>query len=178
MTLVPRSFAAVTACKSTTAMPGNASLSGRRILSCARAAMEPLQTGCASGSHPCATRVNPFYWCNPGARWVGALMLPAATNHRLHPNIDESRNLLVQDLLYSGGLAQLGYVGGVGVVPRTLPENTDSATRYHTDGLRAVLFFVTRPLTLSDIEILDWVPMLQQREAEAAAKNPDQQPGE
>jgi len=88
-----------------------------------------------------------------------------------HPNIDESRNLLVQDLLYSGGLAQLGYVGGVGVVPRTLPENTDSATRYHTDGLRAVLFFVTRPLALSDIEILDWVPVLQQRETKAAENN-------
>lgn len=92
---------------------------------------------------------------------------------QLHPNIDESRSLLIQDLLYSGGLAQLGFVTGVGAVPRTLLENTDSAPRYHTDGLRAVLFFVTRPLTLSDIEILDWVPVLQQRETEAAAKNPN-----
>ena len=45
--------------------------------------------------------------------------------------------------------------------------------RYHSDGLRAVLFFVTRPLAISDIEILDWVPILQQREVEAAAKNAD-----
>jgi hypothetical protein len=91
----------------------------------------------------------------------------------LHPNVDESRNLLIQDLMYSGGVARLGFVGGVGAVPRTPAENTDSDRRYHTDGLRAVLFFVTRPLAISEIEILDWVPILQQREAEAAAKNAD-----
>jgi hypothetical protein len=91
----------------------------------------------------------------------------------LHPNVDESRNLLIQDLMYSGGVARLGYVGGVGAVPRTPAENTDSDRGYHSDGLRAVLFFVTRPLAISEIEILDWVPILQQREAEAAEKNAD-----
>lgn len=57
--------------------------------------------------------------------------------------------------------------------PETLQESTNSDIHYYTDGLRAVLFFVTRPLALSDIIILDWVPLLQQREAEAAAKNTD-----
>ena len=97
---------------------------------------------------------------------------------QLHPNVDESRNLLIQDLMYSGGLAQLGFVGGVGAVPGTPADNPDNDTRYHTDGLRAVLFFVTRPLAISDIETLDWVPFLQQREAEAAVKNANKQPGE
>ena len=73
--------------------------------------------------------------------------------------------------MYSGGLAQLGFVDGVRAVPRTSAENTDSDIHYHTDGLRAVLFFVTRPLAISDIELLDWVPLLQQREAKAAEKN-------
>jgi hypothetical protein len=27
---------------------------------------------------------------------------------------------------------------------------------YYTDGLRAVLFFESRPYTLSDIEMLEW----------------------
>jgi hypothetical protein len=72
----------------------------------------------------------------------------------------------------------LGFVAGAGPVPGTSADNTDSDSRYHTDGLRAVLFFVTRPLAISDIEILDWVPILQQREAEAAVKNANKQPGE
>ncbi len=92
---------------------------------------------------------------------------------KLHPNVDESRNLQIQDLMYSGGLAQLGYVGGVGAVSKTLQESPDSEIHYYTDGLRAVLFFVTRPLAMSDIKILDWVPYLQQREAEATANHTD-----
>ncbi|MCY1305719.1 hypothetical protein D9M70_555420 [compost metagenome] len=35
---------------------------------------------------------------------------------------------------------------------------TLGGARYFTDGLRAVMFFVTRPLSLSDLEILDWEP--------------------
>ena len=95
-------------------------------------------------------------------------------DRQLHPNVDETRNLIIQDLLYSGGLAQLGFVGGVGQLPEALAEKDGSGTLYYTDGLRAVLFFVTRPLTLSDIKILDWVPLLQQRETETAADHPDQ----
>jgi len=103
----------------------------------------------------------------------GRFALASSNKPQLHPDIDESRDLLIQDLVYSGGLAQLGFVGGVGTVPETLSENADSNSRYHTDGLRAVLFFVTRPLAISDIEFLDWVPVLQQLEAEATEKNTD-----
>ena len=105
-------------------------------------------------------------------RPVGGRFSDASDGGRpLHPNVDETRNLIIQDLLYSGGLAQLGFVGGVGHVPEARAEKDGSDTLYYTDGLRAVLFFVTRPLTLSDIEILDWVPLLQQRESEAAVNN-------
>ena len=103
----------------------------------------------------------------------GRFELATSNESQLHPDVDETRNLLVQDLLYSGGLAQLGFIGGVGAVAEAPIENTDSELRYHTDGLRAVLFFVTRPLSLSEIKTLDWVPLLQQRGAEAAAKNTD-----
>lgn len=107
-------------------------------------------------------------------RPLGGRFAVADSNElQLHPNVDESRNLLIQDLMYSGGLARLGFVRGVGAVPRTPAENTDSDSRYHSDGLRAVLFFVTRPLAISDIEVLDWVPILQQREVEAAERNAD-----
>lgn len=72
----------------------------------------------------------------------------------LHGDVDEARNLLVQDMMYSGGLEKLGFVGGVGA-----SSGTDGGVRYHTDGLRAVLFFSTRPSSMADVEILDWVPL-------------------
>jgi len=93
----------------------------------------------------------------------------------LHPEVDEARNLLIQDLLYSGGLAKLGFVNGVGAASVANPRDSVGETAYYTDGLRAVLFFVTRPRSLSEVEILDWVPYLERREAAAAAENRNRQ---
>ena len=78
----------------------------------------------------------------------------------LEPTFDEIRYLLIQDLLYSGGLEKLAFIPGV---ETTLP---DGSSRYHTDGLRSVLFLTNRPLSLSDLEILDWYPALKIQEAE------------
>ncbi len=85
----------------------------------------------------------------------------------LHPNVDETRNLVIQDLLYSGGLAKLGFVEGVTPVSEEQWLNDPGTFSYHSDGLRAVLFVVTRPLSLSDVEILDWVPALKMQVEEA-----------
>lgn len=81
----------------------------------------------------------------------------------LHGDIDEARNLLIQDMMYSGGLEKLGFIYGVGAASRQHPRMTLGNTAYHTDGLRAVLFFATRPLSLSQVQFLDWVPYLEQR---------------
>ena len=48
--------------------------------------------------------------------------------------------------------------GGVRQVPRVALLG---GARYHTDGLRATLFLATRPLSLSDVEFLDWAPYLE-----------------
>ena len=90
---------------------------------------------------------------------------------KLHPNVDEVRNILIQDMLYSGGLGKLAFEYGVGATAPNEYRDTLNGDRYYTDGLRAVLFFVTRPLALSDIQILDWVPYLQELESKAATEN-------
>ena len=36
------------------------------------------------------------------------------------------------------------------------PRNTPGEGNYHTDGLRAVLFFEQRPFHLSEIGFLEW----------------------
>ncbi len=84
----------------------------------------------------------------------------------LHPDVDEARNLTIQDMMYSGGLGKLAFIEGVGQTTRDNPRTSLEGSSYYTDGLRAVMFFVTRPSTLSDVEILDWHPALRQREAE------------
>jgi hypothetical protein len=93
----------------------------------------------------------------------------------LHPNVDETRNLLIQDLLYSGGLARLGFVAGVGAAPVSQPRDSLEVAEYFTDGLRAILFLSSRPLALSEVEILDWAPYRERRE-EAAGADGNAQP--
>ena len=89
----------------------------------------------------------------------------------LHPAIDETRSLVLQDMLYSGGLEKLGFVEGVNPVTAEQQFNHPKEFTYQSDGLRAVLFIITRPLSLSDVEILDWVPALDRQVTEAIENN-------
>ena len=95
-------------------------------------------------------------------RPVGGRFVPrGAKDVVLHEDVDEARNLLIQDMMYSGGLDKLGFATGVGPASPTQPRTTLGGARYHTDGLRATLFLATRPLSLSDVEFLDWAPYLE-----------------
>ncbi|MFM0003712.1 LssY C-terminal domain-containing protein [Paraburkholderia dipogonis] len=89
----------------------------------------------------------------------------------LHGDVDEARNFLIQDLMYSGGLDKLGFVHGVGPSSQVHPRTTLNGAPYYTDGLRAVMFFATRPLSFTNVQILDWVPYLEQRESAARKEN-------
>ncbi|MFP4893437.1 LssY C-terminal domain-containing protein [Paraburkholderia sp. EG304] len=98
-------------------------------------------------------------------RPVGGRFAPRDEPHLiLQGNVDEARNYLIQDLMYSGGLDKLGFVNGVGAASPAHPRATVDGATYYTDGLRAVLFFTTRPRSLSEVEFLDWVPYLDKRE--------------
>jgi hypothetical protein len=105
-------------------------------------------------------------------RPVGGRFAPrGATGIVLHGDVDEARNVMIQDMMYSGGLDKLGFATGVGPASPTQPRTTLGGARYHTDGLRAVLFLGTRPLSLSDVDFLDWAPYLDLREPTASTEN-------
>lgn len=91
----------------------------------------------------------------------------------LHGDVDEARNFLVQDMMYSGGLEKLGFINGVGEAGGASPRSTFDGASYRTDGLRAVLFFATRPLSMSDVEVLDWVPYLERLEGAGHGQGDD-----
>jgi hypothetical protein len=75
---------------------------------------------------------------------------------RIEPDVDDARNDIVQDLLYSQALAKVGFVKGAGSVSAAGPRPTSDAASYHTDGLRAVMLFDRRPVALSQIQFFDW----------------------
>jgi hypothetical protein len=76
-------------------------------------------------------------------------------------------------MMYSGGLDKLGFVNGVGPAPQAHPRTTLNGALYHTDGLRAVMFFATRPLSFTNVDILDWVPYLDPRESASRKETSD-----
>jgi hypothetical protein len=97
------------------------------------------------------------------ARPVGGRFGAArAPELRMHGDIDEARDRLIQDAMYSGGLKAVGFLASTGAIPCAQPRPTGDGGSYCTDGHRVVLFFDTRPLTISDVQFLDWAPLLQQ----------------
>ena len=74
----------------------------------------------------------------------------------MNPYVDEARIDLTQDLAYSQGLIKIGHVKGAG---QTLPTQTNQSPeniQYTTDGLRVVLVFGDRPVSLDEIDFFYW----------------------
>ena len=98
--------------------------------------------------------------------WIGQISMPkggrfagAASDESLpviDPDVDEARNDLVQDAIYSQLVTEIGFVKGVGPVARSSPRTTPGGSTYHTDGLRAVLIFDRNPVSLTEIELMGW----------------------
>ncbi|UCD34470.1 MAG: LssY C-terminal domain-containing protein [Nitrospiraceae bacterium] len=98
--------------------------------------------------------------------WIGQVSTPLggrfaretddAAGVLIDPDVDEARNDLIQDLIYSQYLTKLGFVKGVGRVMVSNQRQTPSGGGYHTDGLRAVLIFEQRPVSLSQIGFFEW----------------------
>jgi hypothetical protein len=89
-----------------------------------------------------------------GGRFASEIISDAGP--RIDPNVDEAQIDLVQDMIYSQHLARLGFVEGVGEVMQSAPRETSAGGTYYTDGLRAVLFFENRPVSISQIQFLPW----------------------
>jgi hypothetical protein len=78
------------------------------------------------------------------------------TTHQIDPQVDETRDYLVQDMLLSGSMEGLGYVGGVGPASPDEPRTNYTLDPYFTDGLRAVITLADGYHSEDDVEFLDW----------------------
>jgi hypothetical protein len=112
-----------------------------------------------------------IYLVQVGRPVGGRFASHSTTDIVLQADVDEARNLLIQDMMYSSSLDKVGFVTGVGEASETQPRSTFHGARYHTDGLRAVLFFAARPRSLAEVQFLDWIPYLERREPGASEEN-------
>lgn len=61
------------------------------------------------------------------------------TTHRIDPDVDESRDYVVEDLLQAEHVEAAGYVDGVGACDAASPRHNLTGDPYFTDGKRAVI---------------------------------------
>ncbi len=78
------------------------------------------------------------------------------TTHKIDPDIDETREGLLENLAYSQALAKVAYLGGVGEAPIDQPRANLTGDPYFTDGYRLVLWVTSHPVDIADIELEYW----------------------
>ncbi len=98
-------------------------------------------------------------WIGQISRDIGVrftLKSKTGVTHKIDPDVDETRNAIVQDMLFSQGLATLGFVKGVDASTPEAPNHNLTGDPYFTDGLRAVLLMDREPTLMKDIRFFDW----------------------
>lgn len=100
--------------------------------------------------------------------WVGQIsrdigvkvtrLSPTLTTHVIDPDVDESRDYLLQDMLMTSNVARWGYAAGVGKASLEQPRSNLMADPYFTDGRRLVLFISQSPRAMQDAEYFQWHP--------------------
>jgi hypothetical protein len=83
------------------------------------------------------------------------------TTHKIDPDVDETREYLLEDLAYSQALEKFGYVGGVGEVSFDSPKGNLTGDPWFSDGYRIVLWVTSEPVAVDDLQWVDWRNPLQ-----------------
>jgi LssY C-terminus len=81
-------------------------------------------------------------WVGQVSRDIGVRFTPRTwnlTTHRVDPDVDESRDYVIEDLLQAGRVDATGYVDGVGPCDSSAPRRNLTGDPYFTDGKRAVI---------------------------------------
>jgi hypothetical protein len=95
-------------------------------------------------------------WIGQISRDIGVrFTLKTITTHKIDPDVDETREFLIEDLAYSQGLAAFGYVSGVGAAPYEQPRGNLTGDPYFTDGLRGVMWISPTPIGFDELKVID-----------------------
>ena len=97
-------------------------------------------------------------WIGQISRDIGVrFTMKTITTHKIDPDVDETREYLLEDLAYHQALAKFAYVDGVGTAPIEAPRHNLTGDPYFTDGLRIVLWISSTPVDIAEIETKTWV---------------------
>ena len=97
-------------------------------------------------------------WIGQISRDIGVrFTTKTITTHKIDPDVDETREFLLENLAYNQALAKIAYAPGVGVAPLAEPRGNLTGDPYFTDGLRVVLWVSSIPVDMGDIEFVPWV---------------------
>lgn len=78
------------------------------------------------------------------------------TTHKIDPDVDETREFLLENLAYNQMLSRFAYVGGGNTSTIEAPGKNLTGDPYFTDGLRLVMWIASEPTNLRDIEYVNW----------------------
>ena len=76
--------------------------------------------------------------------------------HKIDPDVDEARDYLAQDLIYSQRVAEIGFVPGVGAHTWDAPGRNYTGDPWFTDGLRLVVVLTGDPTSFEEIVWHEW----------------------
>lgn len=96
-------------------------------------------------------------WVGQVSRDIGVRMTLKTwnlTTHKIDPDVDDARDYVLDDLLETGRVSLVGYVGGVGPAERTAARHNLTGDPYFTDGLRAIAVFAE---SRTSAGFLDWM---------------------
>jgi len=96
-------------------------------------------------------------WVGQISRDIGVRFTPKTiTTHKIDPDVDETREFLLENLAYNQTLSQFAYVGGANASSIDEPGRNLTGDPYYTDGLRLVMWIASEPKDLQDIKYVDW----------------------
>lgn len=95
-------------------------------------------------------------WIGQISRDIGVrLTSKTITTHKIDPDVDETREFLLENLVYAQSVSGVGYVGGVGAATFDEPRGNLTGDPYFTDGLRVVMFLSADAVAIDEIDLVD-----------------------
>jgi len=78
------------------------------------------------------------------------------TTHKIDPDVDETREFLLENLAFNQVLEEFAYVRGVSLAPINQPRQNLMGDPYYTDGLRVVMWIPPGTVDMEDIGYKEW----------------------
>ena len=95
-------------------------------------------------------------WIGQISRDIGVrLTRKTISTHKIDPDVDETREYLLEDLAYSQTVKAFGYIDGVGVADYAQPRSNLTGDSYFTDGRRLLLWLSGEPIGLDEVQVMD-----------------------